>query len=492
MFTATAYTWGMTSSPYTMNGTIVTTFLATLNAGGGFAGHTDWRIPNVNELQSIVNYQNLSPAVDTAFNTSCAAGCTVLTCSCTQSFFFGDYWPSTTYQDFPGYAWYVSFFSGYVDSSNGGKSNSYSVRAVRGGSSQLLRTGQTSDYGPGSDGNLQEGAARSYTDNGDGTITDNTTGLMWEKKDQSGGIHDCGNTYTWGMTSSPYTMNGTMVTTFLATLNAGGGFAGHTDWRIPNVNELLSLANYQNYEPAAVDAVFNTSCAASCTVLTCSCPFGTNWSSTTYQNGANDAWSVAYGSAFNALKSYYASVRAVRGGTPAPTFGACPVVGTGTSGSCTEAALDWCLPGGGGFMGSATFNCGGATTITVTSTKTISADTTIDGGSLITISGGNSVGVFSVSTGVKFTVQNLTVATGNNRASGHTGGGIENYGTLLTVTNSTFTGNTATGNGGGIFNPYGTVTVTNSTFSGNSSNAGGGGIEQLRHADGHQQHLLRQ
>ena len=98
------------------------------------------------------------------------------------------------------------------------------------------------------------------------------------------------------------------------------------------------------------------------------------------------------------------------------------VVGTGTGASCTESALNACLPGGGSFDGTVTFNCGGAATITVTSTKTISADTTIDGGSLITISGGNSVGVFSVNTGVKFTVQNLTIANGNSASYG--GGGI--------------------------------------------------------------------
>ena len=89
------------------------------------------------------------------------------------------------------------------------------------------------------------------------------------------------------------------------------------------------------------------------------------------------------------------------------------VVGTGTAASCTQSALNDCLLGGGRFTGTVTFSCGGAATITVTSTKTISADTTIDGGSLITISGGNSVGVFSVNTGVKFTVQNLTIANGH-------------------------------------------------------------------------------
>ena len=54
-------------------------------------------------------------------------------------------------------------------------------------------TGETTPHGPGSDGDVQAGLALSYTDNGDGTITDNNTGLMWEKKDDSGGIHDMDN-----------------------------------------------------------------------------------------------------------------------------------------------------------------------------------------------------------------------------------------------------------------------------------------------------------
>src|SRR5947207_3006738 len=91
------------------------------------------------------------------------------------------------------------------------------------------------------------------------------------------------------------------------------------------------------------------------------------------------------------------------------------VVGTGSSASCTEAGsngLNACLPGGVNFDGTVTFACGGAATITVTSTKTISANTTIDGGSLITISGGGTVQVFSVNSGVTFTVKNLTIANG--------------------------------------------------------------------------------
>jgi hypothetical protein len=148
------------------------------------------------------------------------------------------------------------------------------------------------------------------------------------------------------------------------------------------------------------------------------------------------------------------------------------VVGTGSSVSCTEAALNACLPGGGSFDGTVTFACGGAATITVTSTKIISADTTIDGGSVITISGGNAVGVFSVNAFVMLTVQNVTVADGFASSLG--GGAIFNNGTVA-VTNGTFSGNRSgsSGNGGAILNNNGTLTVTNSTFSGNSATGGG-------------------
>jgi len=113
------------------------------------------------------------------------------------------------------------------------------------------------------------------------------------------------------------------------------------------------------------------------------------------------------------------------------------VVGTGTSASCTEAALDACLPGGGSFDGTVTFNCDGAATITVTSTKTISADTAIDGGSVITISGGMMVRVFSVNSGVTFTVENLTIANGSVPSPFGIpfGGAIFNLGNTV-VTNS--------------------------------------------------------
>ena len=151
------------------------------------------------------------------------------------------------------------------------------------------------------------------------------------------------------------------------------------------------------------------------------------------------------------------------------TARAAGVVGTGTAASCTDAALNAVLAGGG----LVTFNCGGPATINIstgTGTKTISADTTVDGGGLITISGGDSVRVFSVPVSVQFTVHNLRIAAGHSE----NGGGIlNNGGGALTVTNSTFTSNSA-GAGGAILGLRGSVIVTNSTFTDNSADTGGG------------------
>src|SRR4029453_9656261 len=77
--------------------------------------------------------------------------------------------------------------------------------------------------GTGQDGDLQAGGPLSYTDNGDGTITDNNTGLMWEKQSQDGSIHDVNNTYSWEGAFTEHVAG-------LNTMN----FAGHSDWGAPN------------------------------------------------------------------------------------------------------------------------------------------------------------------------------------------------------------------------------------------------------------------
>src|SRR5260370_29759367 len=95
-----------------------------------FVGHNDWRMPNVKEVEGIMNYQNVDPTVSPAFNTNCTSGCTVLTCSCTTS--SSGYWSSTTAASNPSTA-------GVLDTGGGGvcldsKSVLDNVRGVRGGS----------------------------------------------------------------------------------------------------------------------------------------------------------------------------------------------------------------------------------------------------------------------------------------------------------------------------------------------------------------------
>lgn len=80
------------------------------------ADHTDWRLPNIKELESITDDNRYNPAIDTTYFPE------------TKS---SDYWASTTYAYQPAYACYVSFYQGYVDYDN--KSYSTYARCVRGG-----------------------------------------------------------------------------------------------------------------------------------------------------------------------------------------------------------------------------------------------------------------------------------------------------------------------------------------------------------------------
>lgn len=179
------------------------------------------------------------------------------------------------------------------------------------------RTGQTTSYGPGSDGEVRAGGPERlfFVENGDGTITDNTTGLMWEMKDMSGGIHDAGYGFTWSTTATG-DMDGTIATSFLATLNSGS-FAGHNDWRVPNLFEMMTLVNLEAGSPA-IHSAFDRDCTPGCTLPDCSCTstYATDHvTSSVYQPNANSVWAVRLwqtGAAETAPKNVGAVVRAVR------------------------------------------------------------------------------------------------------------------------------------------------------------------------------------
>ena len=201
------------------------------------------------------------------------------------------------------------------------------------------------------------------------------------------------------------------------------------------------------------------------------------------------------------------------------------VVGNGTPGSCTDAALDAALVGGGAVV----FNCGPSPfTLSVMLQKEIAIDTVIDGGGLITLdtAGGfmatvdayvdltlanlainNSVGAIIASKGGKLTVNNCTFADNVGLGAIHGTGqvtvsnssfinnsvGLHNDGSALTVTDSTFSNNAIAIDDGGarvdgrltvtncifanntkfaIHDAGGKLTVTNSTFSNNSGISG--------------------
>ncbi len=152
-----------------------------------------------------------------------------------------------------------------------------------------------------------------YVDNGDGTITDRNTGLMWEKKLADGGLHDWGRTYVWSGDGTEET-----VWDWLDDVNAedGTGFAGHDDWRIPNAKELQSIIDYQLDSPS-IHPIFSAPCTEGCSGTACSCTKpDIYWSSGSVVSSPTSAWFVDFiiGGVSASGKTDPFFVRAVRGG----------------------------------------------------------------------------------------------------------------------------------------------------------------------------------
>jgi len=231
-------------------------------------------------------------------------------------------------------------------------------------------TGQTESYpaftvgspiAVNDDGAVRAGGALSYTGTGP-TIIDNNTMLEWEVLGQTspsltiledgiGDIHDFRTRYWW---SCPDTAGVPACLTWISIWdkvglmnaeNGGVGYAGHNDWRVPNVKELQSIIDYSAFGPA-VDSVFdNGSHTGVCDPNSTGCSFTDgpgringesvgdprHWSSTTASPanndspGPNQAWAVSFGGGavrFDGKRRTF-HVRLVRGGClpGAPTGG---------------------------------------------------------------------------------------------------------------------------------------------------------------------------
>ncbi|MFZ5797729.1 MAG: DUF1566 domain-containing protein [Thermodesulfobacteriota bacterium] len=189
----------------------------------------------------------------------------------------------------------------------------------KGNPAPLAKTGQTLCYDPactvspcdpvacagtGEDGELQTGVTASprFTDNGDGTVTDRLTGLIWLQEGNCitffGGDTTGQNPRTWGPALE-------------AANKLASGYCGLTDgsvagdWRLPNIRELQSLLDYSQFDPALPPGHPFLNAVSSY-----------YWSSTTGVAETYRAWQVDFYDGYNTV--YYkwdsAYVRAVRGG----------------------------------------------------------------------------------------------------------------------------------------------------------------------------------
>jgi hypothetical protein len=137
---------------------------------------------------------------------------------------------------------------------------------------------------PGQDGFYLSGCSMEdrFVDNGDGTVTDTCTGLMWQQ-----------------LTASIGKVRWQEALEYCDDL----ALAGQSDWRLPDVRELQSLADYGRYDPA-IDPVF-------------SAELSWYWSATTRADDPNSAWLVSSVSGYvlhDSKGSHVDYVRAVRGG----------------------------------------------------------------------------------------------------------------------------------------------------------------------------------
>jgi hypothetical protein len=271
-----------------------TALAAVAQLASGACGLTDastagqWRMPNANELESLVDVSQANPAVPSSSpftNVDLAAA----------------YWSSTTYMASTSNAMAIRFTDGRwingVDAGDNTFNNAktsvanatWAVRSGPAGLVSLLATGVYSgqggaSFGAGDDAILQVGVplnSQRFIDRGDGTLADTETGLVWLKQ------ADCINR-AWSAA--------------LATVNAlASGQCGLADgssggqWRMPNRREMLSIADRAPTFPEAayLDGEYQAS-----SVVTGPAIFANfivsdyYWTSTTDAADPASAWSV--------------------------------------------------------------------------------------------------------------------------------------------------------------------------------------------------------
>ena len=202
-------------------------FVADMNAGFlSNYGHSDWRLPNIVELESLVDS-------DEDFTTWLES----------QGFqnVTNDYWSSNT-NPYDSLLVVVLYYSGVGGSGRNGSRYVWPVRGETTGHARVWKTGQTISYAAGDDGDLRKGVIwpdPRFRNNGDGTVTDKLTGLIWLQDT------NCFGSLPWeeGLSGiGDFNVNPVLYScqNYTATNN---------DWRLPNRKELRSLIDYSKYNP---------------------------------------------------------------------------------------------------------------------------------------------------------------------------------------------------------------------------------------------------
>jgi hypothetical protein len=199
-------------------------------------GYSDWRLPTIKELYSLILFSGLDPSGYEGTDTS---GLVPFIDDDIFDFAYGDTSAGERIID----SQYASSNLYVSDESNGGRT----LFGVN------FADGRIKGYGlamPGSEktffviyvrGKTGYGL-NSFADNGNGTITDNATGLMWAQNDSGTGL------------------NWEEALAWVETQNAAG-YLGYNNWRLPNAKELQSIVDYSRSPDttgsAAIDALFN-------------------------------------------------------------------------------------------------------------------------------------------------------------------------------------------------------------------------------------------
>lgn len=270
----TGLMWSKATDPAKVNLQEATAIARAMNLGG----HSDWRVPTIKELYSLIDFRGVTGMGDIS---SSAAPRSAVPYINTDYF---DFRYGASDERFIDAQWLTS--TKYVSTTMDGMETLFGVN---------FADGRIKGYGlrhPGSSRQEKKFYARyvrgtpygnnDFSDNGDGTISDRATGLMWMKSDSGAG------------------MNWEEALKFSEALSQ----AGHDDWRLPNAKELQSIVDYtrspDTTDSPAISPLFST------TAITNEAgkkdwPFF--WTSTTHLDGPNasQAIYVAFGRAIGSM-----------------------------------------------------------------------------------------------------------------------------------------------------------------------------------------------